>query len=336
MINKIFDVVIIGAGPIGLFTAFQIGMQEMSTIIIDNLEVIGGQCAILYPDKFIYDIPGHEKITARDLITNLEAQAKQFSTNEFLLGQEVISFNEYESYFQLFTNKGATIFARTIVIAAGCGSFNPHKPDIKNLEKFEKEFVHYLITDLSLFKNKKIAIAGGGDSAVDWTVMLAPLAKKIYFIHRRSEMRAHPHSLQQLNQLVEQGIVELNIPYIGHELIGEAKLEKIILKNFSDHEIQIECEIDYFLPFFGLKSDINNIKNWNLMIEKNKINVDYNMATNLKGIYAVGDICYYPGKTKLLVSGFHEACVVANSINSYLIKEFDKKMVSFSYSTSKF
>jgi thioredoxin reductase (NADPH) len=341
MNQKIYDIAIIGAGPIGLFAGFQAGTNNMTCAIIDTLDIVGGQCSLLYPEKNIYDIPGHEKITGQNLIDNLKKQCNRFN-HDFFLSNQVIDLSKTENnIFRLETDKNLTIFSRTILIVAGNGSFNPNKPAIQNIESFENKSVFYLINDIKKFQDKIVAIAGGGDSAVDWALMLLKnqIAKKVYFIHRREDMRCHQNSLIELKEIeFSSNSLEFKIPYVVDNLIGEnGELEKIILRNFNDENYKVELDVDYFLPFFGLANDISVIKKWDLDIQKNKILVNSgSMNTNLEGIYASGDICEYEGKTKLLVSGFHEAAVACHSIDKYLIKNFNKKSEAFSYSTSKF
>ena len=340
MNQKIYDIAIIGAGPVGLFAGFQAGMSDMNCAIIDTLDIVGGQCALLYPEKNIYDIPGHEKITGQNLINNLKKQCGRFH-HDFFLSNQVIELSKKDNILELKTDKNITIFAKTILVIAGNGSFNPNKPGIKNIEAFENKSVFYLINDINRFQDKIVAIAGGGDSAVDWALMLLKnnIARKVYFVHRRADMRCHQNSLLELKEIEKTAdSLEFKIPYIVDDLIGrDGNLERILLKNFNDENHQIDLAVDYFLPFFGLANDISIIKQWNLNIQKNKIIVDSSsMKTGMNGIYAAGDICDYPGKTKLLVSGFHEAAVACHDIEQYLIENFCKKSEVFHYSTSKF
>ena len=339
--NKIYDIAIIGAGPVGLFCGFQAGVNNMNAVLIDTLDVVGGQCSMLYPEKFIYDVPGHEKITAQNLINNLKKQCDRFD-HDYLLGNQVIELKKEDDCFILKTNKDKIIYSKTVVICAGGGSFNPNKPAVENIDKFEDRSVFYLINDLKKFHNKNVMIAGGGDSAVDWSLMLmnhefAP--KKVYFVHRRSEMRCHPSSLEELKNL-ESDRFEFKIPYVLENLIGcheKGELQSVSLKHFEDENDRQHIEVDYLLPFFGLKGDINAIKGFGLEFNKTKILVDYaTMKSSIDGVYAIGDICEYHGKTKLLVSGFHEASVACNSIDEYLSRNFDRQKRAFEYSTSKF
>jgi thioredoxin reductase (NADPH) len=339
--NKIYDIAIIGAGPVGLFAGFQAGVNNMDAILIDTLDVVGGQCSMLYPEKFIYDVPGHEKITAQNLINNLKKQCDRFN-HDYLLGNQVVELSKENNIYILRTDKGFNINSRTVVVCAGGGSFNPNKPAVENIEKFENKSVFYLINDLKKFHNKNVMIAGGGDSAVDWSLMLMNhefSPKKIYFVHRRSEMKCHPSSLEELKSL-EGERFEFKIPYVLDNLIGcyeKGELQSVALRHFENEDDRHHIEIDYLLPFFGLKGDINAIKNFGLYFNKSKIPVDSGtMESSVSGIYAIGDICEYLGKTKLLVSGFHEASVACNSIDEYLSKNFNRQKRAFEYSTSKF
>jgi thioredoxin reductase (NADPH) len=339
--TEVYDIAIIGAGPVGLFAGFQAGTYKLRAIIIDTLECVGGQCSILYPEKFIYDIPGYEKITAQSLIDNLKKQCDRFN-HDYLLGNQVASMEKIDGIFNLKTDKGLSIKARTIIVAAGNGSFNPNKPMVPNLETFENKSVFYLINDLKKFHNKKVMIAGGGDSAVDWSLMLARSEyspSKIYFVHRRHEMKCHPSSLDELKSL-DPKIFEFKIPFVLESLSGcgdSGCLKCVTIHHFQDNLIKEEIEVDFLLPFFGLKGDISAIKSFCLEFSSNKISVQHDtMSSNVDGIYAVGDICVYGGKTKLLVSGFHEASVACHAIEGYLCKNFDKTKCNFEYSTSKF
>lgn len=345
IMQKIFDVLIIGAGPAGLFAAFEAASADLSVCVSETLEIPGGQCSVLYPEKAIYDLPGHVKISGLELSNNLMKQLERFGDLiEFVFNSEICFFqkDDEKNLFQLKNTNGQEILAKTIVIASGGGSFVPNKPNVKNLEHFEGlDKVHYLVKNSSVYKDKVIAIAGGGDSAVDWVLGLFEIASKIFFIHRRNAMRCHPSSLKALYELAETGKIEFKIPYIAEEISCENSLDsskmKMILRNFDNEEESDEIEVDYFLPFFGLKSEIGEIKHWGIEFNsKNKIVVNNHMQTNLPGIFAAGDIIHYEGKTKLLVSCFHESSVCLNSILEYLEKNFGRKKASFSYSTTKF
>jgi thioredoxin reductase (NADPH) len=347
--QKIFDVLIIGAGPAGLFAAFEAASADLSVCISETLDVPGGQCSILYPEKAIYDLPGHVKISGFDLSNNLMEQLKRFNDLiSFIFNSEICFFekDENEKIFKLKNTNNQEILARTIIVASGGGSFVPNKPQVKNLQYFEKlDQIHYFVQNSLIYKNKTIAIAGGGDSAVDWALALSKNASKIFFIHRRDSMRCHPSSLKELYEIAENSHVEFKIPYIADEILlenknpveNDSRKMKIILRNFDNEDQKTQIEVDYFLPFFGLKNEIGEIKNWGIEFNsKNKIIVNNHMETNLDGIFGAGDIVFYEGKTKLLVSCFHESSVCVNSVLLYLEKNFGRKKVSFSYSTTKF
>jgi thioredoxin reductase (NADPH) len=345
--DKIFDVLIIGAGPSGLFAAFEAASAGLFVCICETLSSYGGQCSVLYPEKFIYDIPGHIKISGKDLSDNLFMQLKRFDDLiEYNFNCEINFCNNIESgLFFLKTSNNLEIYAKTIIISSGGGSFAPNKPSTKNLEYFENlDKVHYKITDKSIYKNKIIAIAGGGDSAVDWAIGLSDISSKIYFIHRRDSLKADESSLKELYKIASSNKIEFKIPYIAEELNKddyeknkENQTYELILKNFNQEDLYEKIKIDYFLPFFGLKSDNKAIKNFGLEFNiRKKIIVNSFMRTNIDGIFAAGDIVEYDGKTKLLVSCFHESSVCVNSILEYLEKKYNKKKSSFMYSTSKF
>lgn len=353
--KKIFDVLIVGAGPAGLFAAFEAASADLSVCIVETLDIAGGQCSVLYPEKSIYDLPGHVKISGLELSKNLIKQLERFGALvEFVFNCEVCQCvkNEDNFFVLKFSQSSEEIFAKTVIVSSGGGSFVPNKPQTKNIEIFEEcDRVHYLVKNSSVYENKVIAIAGGGDSAVDWALGLSGVALKIFFIHRRQSMRCHPSSLKQLYDIAQTKKIEFKIPYIAESLEVDfsehfqsqkfSKKIKLVLKNFDKDEADEgafeEIEIDYFLPFFGLKSEIGGVKNFGIDFDfRKKIIVDNHMRTNIDGIFASGDIVSYEGKTKLLVSCFHEASVAVNSVLEYLAKMHGRKMTSFSYSTTKF
>lgn len=340
MNNKIFDILIIGSGPSGLFAAFEACSSGLSVCLVETLDFIGGQCSVLYPEKFIYDLPGHIKITAIDFINNLMGQLDRFKNLiEFNPSSEILQIHKNEDNIFESSSKNQIFFSKTILISSGCGSFIPNKPLVENLEEFENlGLVHFLVNNKALYQDKIIAIAGGGDSAVDWAINLSNVASKIYFIHRRQNMKCAESSLNELYDIAKTNKIEFYIPYISHKISRSSeRLMKMELKNFDDEMLIKEIHIDYFLPFFGLKADISNIKKWGLDISsKHKIKVDNHMSTNLNGVFGSGDIIEYEGKTKLLVSCFHESSVAINSVLDYLQKNHNYKKTTFAYSTSKF
>ncbi len=326
------DLVVIGAGPVGLFTVFEAGMLKMNCHVIDSLESIGGQCTALYPEKPIYDIPAHPSILAADLIEKLEEQAKPFSPT-YHLNQRVDEITKLEDgSFIIKTSKNNTVKCKAIIIAAGCGAFGPNRPPLDNLEKFEQNSIFYAVRDKSKFKNKNVVIAGGGDSAVDWAINLADIANKIYVVHRREKFRCAPDSLDKMKEIAKSGKIELVIPYQLAGLEGENNhLTQVIVKDFDNNTKSLEA--DYLLPFFGLAMELGTIANWGLNIEKNHITVDpATMQTSAKGIYAVGDIATYKNKLKLILTGFAE-CASA-SHDAYKII-YPDEVFHFEYSTSK-
>ncbi len=326
------DVAIIGAGPTGLFCVFETGMLGMSSVVIDALPHVGGQCAALYPQKPIYDIPAYPIISGADLVENLRHQAAPFNP-EYLLGTSVDSLTrEDNGSFRLTTQAGTIVHAKAVIVAAGCGAFGPNKPPLENIEEFEQTSVFYSILDKSKFTGANIVIAGGGDSALDWTLTLADIAQKVYVVHRRDHFRGMENTLRQIKVHVDTGKVEFVIPYQLHKLKGSGgKLEEVEAIDL-DQNIRV-LKADYLLPFFGLKMNIGPIADWGLGISAKHIVVDpSSMATNIPGIFAAGDIASYAGKLKLILTGFAEAAQAAHS--SYSIV-FPDKALHFQYSTTQ-
>jgi thioredoxin reductase (NADPH) len=326
------DVLIIGAGPAGLFAIFEAGMLKMKCHVVDSLEIIGGQCSALYPEKPIYDIPAHPKVLGSELIELLEAQAQQFNP-VYHLNQSVIKIDrQIDDSFIIETSKKTIIKCKVIIIAAGCGAFGPNRPPLKNIEQFEGKSIFYSVRNKSEFVDKKIVIAGGGDSAIDWAINLAVTAKKIYLIHRRDKFRCAPDSLDKLKKLSESGKIEMVIPFQLHGLEGNnGKLSKVIVSDFDNNVKALEA--DYLLPFFGLAMDIGEIVNWDLNLHKNHIEVDYaTMQTSQKNIYAIGDIATYKNKLKLILTGFSEGAIACHDAYKTI---FPDQIFHFEYSTSK-
>ncbi len=325
------DVLIIGAGPVGLFSVFQAGMLGMKCHIVDNLDMIGGQCSALYPEKPIYDIPAYPEITAGDLITKLSIQNEKFNP-VYHLGQQVENITNDGKLFHAITSKGIEIQSKIILIAAGAGSFTPNRPPLENLEQYEGKSVFYMVKNMENFRGKKIAIAGGGDSAIDWAINLANIAEKIYLIHRRDKFRAAPESLNQIANLEKQGKIELIVPYQLHKLEGKnGILDRVIVSDLDGEEKELDANI--LLPFFGLATDLGPIKNWGLGVEHFHVSVNQSSSeTNIPGIYAVGDIAHYQGKIKLILVGFSEAAI---ALHHAYERVFDGKALHFEYSTTK-
>ncbi len=326
-----YDVAIIGAGPVGLFAAFQFGMLNLSSCVIDSQEFIGGQCSGLYPEKPIYDIPGFPKIRAQDLINNLKKQIQPFKPT-YYLGKKCVKIIK-RSGWEIHMEDGNIIKSKVIVIAAGAGSFEFRRPPVANLSEFENKSVFFHISDVSLFQDKVVSIAGGGDSALDWTIMLAKdIAKKVFLIHRRETFKALPNSVEKMKKLSEQGKIEIIAPYQLHSLQGEKGLvQSVALKDLEGNLREIPTE--YLLLFFGMTNTLGAMLDWGINFSNNHISVDpYSMSTNLSGVFAIGDICSYPGKLKLILSGFSEAAIAAHSAYKMLNPN---KPLHFQHSTTK-
>ncbi len=322
------DILIIGAGPVGLFTVFEAGLLQLKCHLIDALAQPGGQCSEIYPKKPIYDIPGFPEIMAGDLTKNLLEQCKQFQPG-FTLGEraEDIKKND-EGYFVVKTNKGTIHQAKVVVIAAGLGSFEPRKPLIDNIKMYEEKGIDYLIKDPEIYKNKKVVIAGGGDSALDWSIHLAKLNANVTLVHRRNEFRGALDSVEKVRILKKQSKIDVITPAEITHLHGDNKLEKVTI---SKENKKIILDTDYFIPLFGLSPKLGPIANWGLDLDKNSIKVNtLDYQTNIPGIFAIGDINTYPGKLKLILCGFHEATLMCQS--AFKIIHPDKKNI-FKYTT---
>ena len=312
MINT--DVVIIGAGPTGLFCAHQLGIIGLKCEIIDNLNKIGGQCIELYPDKPIYDIPAIAECTGEELTNNLIEQIKPFKFN-FHLGERVeVIKNEKEKWI-IKTSKKKEFISSNIVIAGGVGSFEPRKFSSKNCEKFEGKSILYSVKDKSIFNNKSLAIFGGGDSALDWAIELSKNSK-VTLIHRRDEFRGTPSSVTKIKELEKQKKIKILTKFQLSDVLGDSDLENVEIKHDNGETKNIK--VDYVLGFFGLIMQLGPILDWGLNVDKKTIPVNTeNFETNKKGIFAIGDICTYPGKLKLILSGFHEGALAARGCFKY-------------------
>ena len=322
------DILIIGAGPVGIFTVFEAGLLNLKCHIIDALGKPGGQCSEIYPKKPIYDIPGYPEILAGELIDNLMEQCKQFNPG-FTLGERAENIEQLEDKsFIVTTNKGTKHHAPVIAIAGGLGSFEPRKPVLENLSSFENNGVEYIIQDPEIYKDKKVLIAGGGDSALDWAIYLSKVASELTLIHRRNEFRGAKDSVQKVKKLYEDNVINVITPAEVIKLNGNDFLESVEVK--TEEKTQI-INVDHFIPLFGLSPKLGPLANWDLEIEKNAIKVDtLDYQTNIPGIYAVGDINTYPGKLKLILCGFHEATLMCHS--AYKIINPGKKSI-FRYTT---
>lgn len=325
------DVVIIGAGPTGLFSIFQCGMAGLKTHVIDALDFIGGQCTALYPEKPIYDIPAYPSISAQDLIEKLRLQAEPFNP-VYHLGQQVTCITPLSNEWIVTTNKDTCIQTKGIIIAAGAGAFGPNRPPLEGIESFEGKSVFYAVHQRQKFANKHIVIAGGGDSAVDWAISLAEIAASIAMVHRRHNFRAAPESVSRMNALVESGKVTLVTPYQLAALSGDSgQLTHVHVETLDGQRKDLKADI--LLPFFGLQMDLGPVAEWGLKIDhKHIVTAPHTMETNLPGIFCVGDIATYPGKLKLILCGFAEAATAAHALRS---KIFPDTAFHFEYSTTK-
>lgn len=309
--TEIVDIAIIGGGPVGMFTAFYAGMRQASVKIIESLPELGGQLSALYPDKYVYDIAGFPKIKASELVDRLKEQMMQFE-QEICLNEEVIGVTKNDGIFKIKT-KSQIHYARTIIITAGNGAFKPRKMNLPNEDKYENINLHYRIQNIQDFENKHVAIFGGGDSAVDWAIMLEKVAARVTVVHRRNQFRAHEHSVNQLRK----STVNIMTPYIPTRLIGEEKLESVILKETKTKE-EIELRADHYLVNYGFISNLGPIHNWGLEIENNSILVNSRAETTIPGIYAVGDIATYPGRVNLMATGFGEAPIAVSNAKVFI------------------
>ena len=308
------DILIIGAGPVGLFCVHQLGIIGLKCEVVDNLEVIGGQCIELYPDKPIYDIPAVPECTGENLTKNLIKQIEPFKP-KFYLGERVEKIEKIKNKWKVKTNKGTEFEVFSIIIAAGVGSFEPRKFPTKEAEKYEEKQVLYSVKDKTVFKDKTVAIFGGGDSALDWAIELSNTSKVI-LVHRREDFRGMQASIDKINQLKEDGKIEVYTKYQLNSVKGKDKVESITIKH--DDESFKEIKTDYVLGFFGLIMQLGPISEWGLNLDKKTIPVNTEtFETNKEGIFAIGDICSYPGKLKLILSGFHEGALAARGSFKY-------------------
>jgi thioredoxin reductase (NADPH) len=315
------DVIIVGAGPVGLFSVFTCGMMGLRAHVIDALDHIGGQCTALYPEKPIYDIPGFPAVTAQDLIGQLKAQIQPFQPT-FHLGQKVTSLTRVEERWRLETSSGQSLSAPAIILAAGAGAFGPNRPPLEGIETFEGKSLFYTVTSKEKLRGKRVVIAGGGDSAVDWALSLQGIVSHVFFVHRRRHFRAAPESLQQLQALADAQAVDMVVPYQLSGLEGtEAGLLKAVwVKDMEEQERRLEADV--LLAFFGLSHDLGPLASWGLEVENRHLVISpHTAATNLEGIYAVGDIATYPHKRKLILTGFAEAAQAAQAIRRHLRPE---------------
>jgi thioredoxin reductase (NADPH) len=324
------DVLIIGAGPCGLFAAFELGLLDMKAHFVDILDKVGGQCAELYPEKPIYDIPGIPHVSGQGITDALMEQIKPFHPT-FHLGEMVEKVEKIgDPAFRVTTDSGNVFECKVVVIAAGGGSFQPKRPPVPGIEAYEGTSVHYSVRKMEQFRDKELLIVGGGDSALDWTLNLHPLAKRVTLLHRRDEFRAAPHSVEQMRALVASGKMDLRLGQVTALAGSDGKLTGATIKGNDNSITEIAC--DTILPFFGLTMKLGPVANWGIALEHNLVPVETSaFETNVSGIFAIGDINTYPGKIKLILCGFHEAALMAQKAHRYVYP--DKRLV-FQYTTS--
>lgn len=313
------DIAIIGAGPVGLFAVFEAGLLKMRCHLIDFLPQAGGQLSEIYPKKPIYDIPGYPIVGAQELVDNLLRQIEPFKPS-FTFGERIENFEKRgEADFILTTNMGTQVNAKVVVIAAGLGCFEPRKPEVKDLEKFENgKGVAYMVLNPEDYKDKKLVIAGGGDSALDWTIFLANIAQRVTLIHRSESFRGAPDSVNKVMQLASEGKIDLLLNTNLNAVSGSGKLNEVEVVSIKTKETK-KIDTDYLIPLFGLSPKLGPIESWGLNLDKNAIEVnteDY--STNIPGVYAIGDINTYKNKLKLILCGFHEAALMSHSAYKYM------------------
>ena len=315
------DILIIGAGPTGLFAVFEAGLLQLKCHLIDALPQAGGQCSEIYPKKPIYDIPGFPEVLAGDLVSNLMEQIKPFQPG-FTLGERAETIEKQpDGSFIVTTNKGTKHHAPIVAIAGGLGSFEPRKPLLENLSKYEDNGISYMIKDPEVYRNKKVVIAGGGDSALDWSIFLTDVASEVTLVHRRNEFRGALDSVEKVRHLKNQGKINLITPAEIIGLQGKDSLEAVVIQKTGGEEVVLS--VDEYIPLFGLSPKLGPIGDWGLEIEKNAIKVDNTLdyQTNIPGIYAIGDVNTYPGKLKLILCGFHEATLMCQSAYQRIFPE---------------
>ncbi len=324
------DVLIIGAGPCGLFAVFELGLLDMKVHVVDILDKIGGQCAELYPEKPIYDIPGIPMVTGHGLTEALMEQIKPFHPT-FHLNEMIESVEKIgDPLFRITTDAGKVFECKVVVIAAGGGSFQPKRPPVPGIEAYEGTSVFYAVRKMEQFRDKNLLIVGGGDSALDWTLNLHPIARRVTLLHRRDDFRAAPHSVERMRALVAAGKMDLRLGQITALEGDNAQLTGAQVKGNDNAQVRIEC--DTILPFFGLTMKLGPVANWGVRLENNLVPVDTEaFESNVPGIFAIGDINTYPGKLKLILSGFHEGALMAQKAHHYVYP--DKRLV-FQYTTS--
>ncbi|WP_371836621.1 NAD(P)/FAD-dependent oxidoreductase [Bacillus smithii] len=326
--SNMYDMTIIGGGPTGLFAAFYGGLRQASVKLIESLPQLGGQLATLYPEKYIYDVAGFPKIKARDLVEQLKEQLSLFKPT-ICLEQTVTDLQKLDDgTFRLTTDKEIH-YTKSVIITAGIGAFQPRKLELEEAEQYEGNHLHYFVNDLDTFKGKNVAICGGGDSAVDWALMLEPIAKKVTIIHRRDKFRAHEHSVEQL----KASTVEIKTPFVPSKILGDGRTIHGLVLNEVRGEREETIEVDELIVNYGFVSSLGPIKDWGIEIAKNSIVVNSKMETNIPGVYAAGDVCTYEGKVNLIASGFGEAPTAVSNAKAFIDP---KSRVQPMHSTSLF
>ncbi len=310
--NNVVDIAIIGGGPAGMFAGFYAGMRQASAKIIESMPQLGGQLSALYPEKYIYDVAGFPKITAQGLVDNLKEQMSHFNIEECLEQKVEQVIKHDERNFEIVTNSGRH-FAKAIIITAGVGAFEPRRLELAEAAKYEKKNLHYFVNDLKIFTDRNVLISGGGDSAVDWALMLEPIAKSVTLVHRRDKFRAHEHSVENLMK----STVKIITPVEMLALKGEDNIEQVVLQNSKTKE-EIIVDVDDVIVNFGFISSLGPIAEWGFEIQDGSIVVDSRMETSIPGIFAAGDITTYPGKLKLIAVGFGEAPTAINNAKVYI------------------
>jgi thioredoxin reductase (NADPH) len=324
------DALIIGAGPCGLFAVFELGLLDIKTHLIDILDKIGGQCAELYPEKPIYDIPGIPMVTGQGLTDALMEQVKPFGPT-FHLNEMVETIEKIgDPLFRVTTDAGQVFETKVVIISAGGGSFQPKRPPVPGIEAYEGKSVYYSVRKMDAFRDKDILIVGGGDSALDWTLNLQPIAKSMTLLHRRDDFRAAPHSVEQMRALVKAGKMQMKLGQVTSLEGDGGQLSAAVVKGNDNTTFKIDCNT--MLPFFGLTMKLGPVANWGIKLENNLVPVETSaFETNVPGIFAIGDINTYPGKLKLILSGFHEGALMSQKAHRYIYP--DKRLV-FQYTTS--
>jgi len=323
------DILIIGAGPVGLFTVFEAGLLKMKCHIVDALPQPGGQLSEIYPKKPIYDIPGYPHVLAQELVDNLMEQIKPFKPG-FTLGERAEKLERLDdNSIKITTNKGTELNAPVVAIAAGLGSFEPRKPPIDNIAHFEDKGVEYFIKNPEVYRDKRVVLAGGGDSALDWTIYLADVAEEVYLVHRRQGFRGAPDSVEKVKELSKTGKIKLITEAQVVGLQGNGKLNEVVIRHNKEGEQTVPT--DHFVPLFGMAPKLGPLQEWGLELDKDGIVVNtFDYSTNVPGIYAIGDINTYPGKLKLILCGFHEATLMCQSAFKYI---YPDKKLSLKYTT---